>query len=115
MRLTTVPVLPGAKLMTSAPNKSCSSRCAWDAETPISRPIALASFHGLAWLFGIRVLPPPNVPGWPDRALEWTYFVIFALLIPIAFCCILRHWWRCPLQSFTQGLCYKSHTARWSV
>jgi hypothetical protein len=49
--------------------------------TPISRPIASASFHGLARLFG-------NV-AWPNLALEWTYAVIFAVLIPIAFFCIL--------------------------
>jgi hypothetical protein len=57
--------------------------------TPMSRRIALACFYGLARLFGIRVLPAPNVPGWPDRALEWTYAIIFAVLIPIAFFCIL--------------------------
>jgi hypothetical protein len=49
--------------------------------TPISRPIALASFHGLGRLFG-------NVAA-PNLALEWTYAVIFAVLIPIAFFCIL--------------------------
>jgi hypothetical protein len=48
--------------------------------TPISRPIALASFHGLARLFGNVTLP--------KLALEWTYAVIFAVLIPIAFFCI---------------------------
>jgi hypothetical protein len=57
--------------------------------TPISRRIALASFHGLAWLFGISVLPAPNVPGGPALALEWIFVVIFAVLIPIAFFCIL--------------------------
>jgi hypothetical protein len=57
--------------------------------TPISRRIALASFHGLAWLCGIRVLPAPNVPGGPALALEWIYVVIFAVLIPIAFFCML--------------------------
>jgi hypothetical protein len=56
--------------------------------TPISRRIALACFHGLARLFGISVLPAPNVPGSMARALEWTYAVIFAVLIPIAFFCI---------------------------
>jgi hypothetical protein len=56
--------------------------------TPISRRIALPCFYGLARLFGIRVLPAPNVPGWPVLALEWTYMVIFAVLIPIAFFCI---------------------------
>ena len=56
--------------------------------TPMSRRIALACFYGLARLFGISVLPAPNVPGWPNRALEWTYVVIFAVLIPIAFFCI---------------------------
>jgi hypothetical protein len=56
--------------------------------TPMSRRIALACFSGLARLFGIRVLPAPNVPGWPALALEWTYMVIFAMLIPIAFFCI---------------------------
>ena len=55
---------------------------------PMSRRIGLACFYSLARLFGIRVLPPPNVPGWPNRALEWTYFVIFAVLIPIAVFCI---------------------------
>ena len=54
----------------------------------ISRPIALASSHGLARLLGIRVLPAPNVPNWPVHAMEWTYAVIFAVLIPIAFFCI---------------------------
>ena len=65
--------------------------------TPISRRIALASFHGLARLFGNASLP--------NHALEWTYAVIFAVLIPIAFFCILpllvaviggrvaRHFW----------------------
>jgi hypothetical protein len=38
--------------------------------TPISRPIALASFHGLAPLLGIRVLPAPNVPNWPVHTME---------------------------------------------
>jgi hypothetical protein len=56
--------------------------------TPMSRRIALACFYGLARLFGISVLPAPNVPGWQARALEWTYIVIFAVLIPIAFFCI---------------------------
>jgi hypothetical protein len=48
--------------------------------TPISRPIALASFHGLARLFGNAARSNP--------ALEWTYAVIFAVLIPVAFFCI---------------------------
>jgi hypothetical protein len=48
--------------------------------TPISRPIALASFHALARLFGNAA--------WPNHGLEWTYVVIFAVLIPIAFFCI---------------------------
>jgi hypothetical protein len=48
--------------------------------TPISRPIAVASFHGLSRLVGNGA--------WPNRALEWTYAVIFAVLIPIAFFCI---------------------------
>jgi hypothetical protein len=48
---------------------------------PISRRIALASFQGLARLFGSAALP--------NRAMEWTYAVIFAVLIPIAFFCIL--------------------------
>jgi hypothetical protein len=47
---------------------------------PISRRIALASFHGLARLFG-------NAP-LPTHAMEWAYAVIFAVLIPIAFFCI---------------------------
>jgi hypothetical protein len=44
--------------------------------TPISRPIALAVFRGLARLFGSEA--------WPNLALEWTYAVIFAALIPSA-------------------------------
>jgi hypothetical protein len=48
---------------------------------PISRRIALASFHGLARLFGIGALP--------TLAMEWTYAVIFAVIMPIAFFCIL--------------------------
>jgi hypothetical protein len=57
--------------------------------TPMSRRIALVCFFGLARLFGISMLlPDPNVPGWPALALEWTYTVIFAVLIPIAFFCI---------------------------
>jgi hypothetical protein len=55
----------------------------------ISRPIALASSHGLTRLIGIRVLPAPNVPNWPVHGMEWTYAVIFAVLIPIAFFCLL--------------------------
>jgi hypothetical protein len=54
--------------------------------TPMSRRIALACFFGLARLFGIgMLLAAPNAPGWPVLALEWTYTVIFAVLIPIAF------------------------------
>src|SRR5579883_982102 len=49
--------------------------------TRMSRPIALASFHGLARLFGNAA--------WPNHALEWTYAVILAVLIPMAFVCIL--------------------------
>jgi hypothetical protein len=63
-------------------------RTAFGLLTPMSRRIALACFYGLARLFGIRVLPAPAVPGWPAGALEWTYVVIFAVLIPIAFFCI---------------------------
>ena len=47
---------------------------------PISRRIALASHRGLGRLFGNPALQNP--------ALEWTYAVIFAVLIPIAFFCI---------------------------
>jgi hypothetical protein len=57
-----------------------SPRTAIGILTPISRPIALASFHGLSRLVGNAA--------WPNRALEWTYAVIFAVLIPIAFFCI---------------------------
>jgi hypothetical protein len=46
--------------------------------TPISRPIALASLQGRAQLFGAAL---------PNLALESTYAVIFAVLIPIAFFC----------------------------
>ena len=49
--------------------------------TPISRRIALASVNGLAWLFGNAWLQ--------SRAMEWTYVVIFAVLFPMAFFCIL--------------------------
>jgi hypothetical protein len=49
--------------------------------TPISRRIALASVHGLAWLFGNTWLQ--------SRAMEWTYAFIFAVLFPMAFFCIL--------------------------
>jgi hypothetical protein len=48
--------------------------------TPIGRPIALASFHGLTRLFGNAA--------WPNHALEWSYAVIFAVLIPVAFFCV---------------------------
>jgi hypothetical protein len=48
---------------------------------PMSRRIALASFHGLGRLFGN--------PASPNLALEWTYTVIFAVLFPMAFFCIL--------------------------
>jgi hypothetical protein len=48
---------------------------------PISRRIALASFHGLEPLFGNA--SSSNLP------MEWTYFVIFAVLVPIALFCIL--------------------------
>jgi hypothetical protein len=57
-----------------------SPRTAIGILTPISRPIALASFDGLSRLVGNAA--------WPNRALEWTYAVIFAVLIPIAFFCI---------------------------
>lgn len=49
--------------------------------TPISRRIGLASVQGLAWLFGTTWLQ--------SRAMEWTYAVIFAILVPMAFFCIL--------------------------
>ena len=48
---------------------------------PISRRIALASFHGLERLFGNAA--SSRFP------MEWTYVVIFAVLVPIAFFCIL--------------------------
>lgn len=48
--------------------------------TPISRPIALAVFRGLARLYGSEA--------WPNHALEWTYVVLFAALIPSALLCI---------------------------
>ena len=48
--------------------------------TPISRPIAWAGFRGLARLFGSEA--------WPNLALEWTYAVSFAALIPSALVCI---------------------------
>jgi hypothetical protein len=48
---------------------------------PISRSIALASFAGLTRLFG-NATPQTH-------ALEWTYAVLFAVIIPIAFFCIL--------------------------
>ncbi len=47
---------------------------------PISRPIALAVFRGLARLSGSEA--------WPNHALEWTYVVILAALIPSALLCI---------------------------
>jgi hypothetical protein len=49
--------------------------------TPISRRVALASVHGLAWLFGNAWLQ--------SRDMEWTYAFIFAVLFPMAFFCIL--------------------------
>jgi hypothetical protein len=49
-------------------------------QTRISCPVAMASFHGLSRLVGNAA--------WPNRALEWTYAVIFAVLIPFAFFCI---------------------------
>lgn len=49
--------------------------------TPLSRRIALASVHALAPLFGNAWLQ--------SRAMEWTYVVIFAILFPMAFFCIL--------------------------
>jgi hypothetical protein len=57
-----------------------SPRTAIGILTAISRPIDLASFHGLSRLVGNAA--------WPNRALGWTYAVIFAVLIPIAFFCI---------------------------
>jgi hypothetical protein len=57
-----------------------SPRTAIGILTPISRPIALASFRGLSRLVGNAA--------WPNRALEWTYAVIFAVLIPFVFFCI---------------------------
>jgi hypothetical protein len=55
---------------------------------PISRRIALASFQGLLRLSGNT--PSPNVAmTWPLLSLEWTYVVIFAVLVPIAIFCIL--------------------------
>ena len=59
--------------------------------TPISRPIALAIFHALARLSGHGELLYRGPLKWTygGRVLEWTYAVIFAVLIPIAFFCIL--------------------------
>ena len=57
-----------------------SPRTAIGILTPIGRPIALASFHGLSRLVGNAA--------WPNRALAWTCAVIFAVLIPFAFFCI---------------------------
>ena len=48
--------------------------------TPISRTIALAAFRGLARLFGSVASR--------ELALEWTYVVIFAALLPSALFCI---------------------------
>jgi hypothetical protein len=48
---------------------------------PISRRIALASFHGLERMFGNA-----SSSSFP---MEWTYFVIFAVLVPMALFCIL--------------------------
>jgi hypothetical protein len=48
--------------------------------TPISRPIALAVFRGLARLYGSEA--------WPNLPLEWTYAVFFAALNPSALLCI---------------------------
>jgi hypothetical protein len=57
----------------------------------ISRPIALASFHALARLSGHGELlyRAPLKMTYGVMALEWTYVVIFAILIPIAFFCFL--------------------------
>ena len=57
---------------------------------PISRPIAVASFNALARLSGHGELlyRGPLEFTFGVRALEWTYVVIFAVLIPIAFFCI---------------------------
>ena len=77
---------------TSAVFTSCliSPGTAIGMVTPISRPIALASFHALARLSGHRELLYGGPLKWTYGvlALEWTYFVIFAVLIPIAFFCI---------------------------
>ena len=58
---------------------------------PISRRIALASFQGLARLSGHGELLYRGPLKWTYgvRALEWTYAVIFAVIVPIAFFCIL--------------------------
>jgi hypothetical protein len=48
---------------------------------PISRRIALASFHGLE-----RLLGNASSSSFP---MEWTYFVIFAVLVPMALFCIV--------------------------
>jgi hypothetical protein len=77
---------------TSAVFTSCliSPGTAFGMVTPISRPIALASFHALARLSGHGELLYRGPLKWTYGvwALEWTYAVIFAVLIPIAFFCI---------------------------
>jgi hypothetical protein len=55
---------------------------------PISRRIALASFQVLARLSGNSSSPKVTMT-WPLLSLEWAYAVIFAVLVPIAFFCIL--------------------------
>jgi hypothetical protein len=52
-----------------------------DMLRPTSRRIALASVHGLGRLFGDAWLH--------SRAMEWTYAVILAVLIPTVFFCLL--------------------------
>jgi hypothetical protein len=79
----TVGYVIAGSVATLAVFTSCliSPEAAIGLSMPISRRIALASFHGLARLFGNTASP--------NRAMEWTYAVIFAVLFPIAFFCIL--------------------------
>jgi hypothetical protein len=78
---------------TSAVFASCliSPGTAIGMVTPVSPPIALTSFHALARRSGHGELLYRGPLKWTYgvRAWEWTYGVIFAVLIPIAFFCIL--------------------------
>jgi hypothetical protein len=88
----TVGFIIAGSAATSAVFASCliSPGTAFGMVTPISRPIALASFHALAWLSGHGELLYRGPLNWTYGiyALEWTYAVVFAVLIPIAFFCI---------------------------